>query len=218
MDPRGSHRTTNTDDPDISDPLLRSSLDIVRDGHYLGTLFIGFDLMDERAHIEQRLLAFRLGSLVFFIRGVLIAFIASGMLIRPLTSLIETMSRIAAGDHSVRAGTPSGDEFRALASSFNGLVENWNEATTKLASSEERFRTLVENLSEGVTMDSADETVVYSNRAADEFFGVKVGTLVGRRYTDFLDPEQLSALKREQMIRREGKQSTYDIGIRRPEL
>ncbi len=86
-----------------------------------------------------------------------------------------------------------------------------------LQASEERFRTLVENLGEGVGMVDADETVTYSNPAQDRIFGVDPGGLVGRNLSEFTTPEEFSRYGRETEIRRKGQRSTYETVITRPD-
>ncbi len=84
-----------------------------------------------------------------------------------------------------------------------------------LKTSEERFRTLVENLGEGVGMVDAGETVIYSNPAQDRIFGVSPGGLVGRNLSEFTTTEEFARYRRETEARREGRRSTYETVIKR---
>jgi PAS domain S-box-containing protein len=197
------------------DRLLRTVERLEVHGHHLGTLVVGYDLTSDLIEIKAEVATFHIGSLVLLFFGIAVAFVASNWLTRPLTELVRTMSSIASGRLDARADASSRDEFGALGAAFNSMVEQWTSASTELRRSEERFRSLVENLSEGVTIVDAHETILYSNRAADEIFGELEHGLVGCRLTDYLENGQLESMEREIEERRTGRRSIYELSIRR---
>ncbi|MGA9752126.1 MAG: PAS domain S-box protein [Acidobacteriota bacterium] len=91
------------------------------------------------------------------------------------------------------------------------------EAEGALRRSEGRFRTLVEDLGEGVGIVDPHETILYSNPAQDRIFGVETGTLVGRNLAEFSTPEEFGRYREETERRAQGLRSSYDTSIRRPD-
>lgn len=59
------------------------------------------------------------------------------VIVKPVRHLKETSEAIAKGDLAVRAKLSTGDEFQALAESFNKMIRNLTEAQTKLRNTNE---------------------------------------------------------------------------------
>jgi PAS domain S-box-containing protein len=64
------------------------------------------------------------------------------------------------------------------------------EAQADLGESEERFRALIENSSEGITIMSADGTVQYMSPSIERIMGYEARELIGRSGFEFLHPEE----------------------------
>ena len=75
----------------------------------------------------------------------------------------------------------------------------------------------IENLSEGVSIVDAEERFVFINPAGESVFGVQPGRLVGRCLSEFVDTATFSRIQRQTHMRREGKQSSYELDIIRPD-
>lgn len=90
-------------------------------------------------------------------------------------------------------------------------------ATRALRTSERRYRTLVENLGEGIGIVDPDETFTFANPAAERIFGVPPGTLVGRNVRDFTDNEEFAKARRGTEARAVGKTDRYELTIGRPD-
>jgi PAS domain S-box-containing protein len=106
---------------------------------------------------------------------------------------------------------------RACVQALLSMIQFVKEQTRKLRESEERYRMLIENQGEGLGMIDPDERFTFTNRAAEEIFGVSPGGLIGRSLTDFVRPEQLIVIQAQTEMRRDGKKSTYDLEITRPD-
>jgi len=83
--------------------------------------------------------------------------------------------------------------------------------------SEARYRDLIENQGEGINFVDEHENLIFANSAAHEIFGVAPGNLEGRNLSEFLPPEEFTAIRRETEIRRAGQASTYETKIVRPD-
>jgi len=82
-----------------------------------------------------------------------------------------------------------------------------------LKESEEKYRILIENQAEGISILDIDEFFLFSNPAADKIFGVKEGQLLNRNLKDFMSLEQFDKVQKETQKRITGKKSTYEAEI-----
>lgn len=82
--------------------------------------------------------------------------------------------------------------------------------------SEERYRTIVDNLGEGVGFVNAEDRFEFANIAAEEIFGVGLGGLVGMSLEQFVSAEQYRSIQRETALRVKGIKSVYELDIQRP--
>ncbi len=82
-----------------------------------------------------------------------------------------------------------------------------------LKRSEEKYRILVENQAEGISILDMDEFFLFSNPAADRIFGVKEGQLLHRNLKEFMSANQFQQIQQETQKRISGQKSTYEIEI-----
>ena len=92
-------------------------------------------------------------------------------------------------------------------------ITNRKKTEDALRKSEERYRTLTENIGEGVGFIDEEETFVYANPSAERIFGVGKGELTGLCLTNFLRGENIEIIKNETQKRRQGKSSVYEHEI-----
>ena len=59
-----------------------------------------------------------------------------------------------------------------------------------------------------------EERFLFANPAADALFAVEPGTLTGRSFLDFLDPDQQAIVREQTVRRRTGEKSRYELLIR----
>jgi PAS domain S-box-containing protein len=85
-----------------------------------------------------------------------------------------------------------------------------------LKQSEQQYRALVENLSEGIVIADADDKIVFANPAAERAFGVESGKLAEHFVREFLSPESAEVVMAQNLARREGETGRYEIEIVRP--
>ena len=79
--------------------------------------------------------------------------------------------------------------------------------------SEEKNRTLIDNMGEGVGLLNDKEIFVFANPSAEKIFEVGKGELTGRSLNDFLLKENIELIKNETHIRSQGKSSTYEVEL-----
>ncbi len=96
-------------------------------------------------------------------------------------------------------------------------VTDQRRAVQALRTSEARYRTLVENLGEGIGIADVDETFVFVNPAAERIFGVPPGTLVGMNVRDFTADEEFAKVRQGTAARAQGQTDRYELTIQRPD-
>ncbi len=97
------------------------------------------------------------------------------------------------------------------------MAFNKHELQKCLRQSEEQYRLLVENQSEGVTIVDMDEKFIFTNPAADLMFGVEPGELLGRTITEFTSPDQYEIIRHQSNLRKEGFKGEYEFSIVKPD-
>jgi PAS domain S-box-containing protein len=85
-----------------------------------------------------------------------------------------------------------------------------------LREGEERYRTLIENVGEGIGFVNPEEQFAFANAAAEDIFGVPPSGLLGRSLCEFAMPEQFGMIREQTDRRRAGEKSVYEIEISRP--
>ncbi len=95
-------------------------------------------------------------------------------------------------------------------------ITDQKKVEEELKASEEKYRLLIENQGEGVAIVDLEEMFIFTNRAAEQMFGVPAGGLMNRRLSDFVIPEQMPFILNESQKRMRGEKSTYEVDIVTP--
>ncbi|MFA9392832.1 MAG: PAS domain S-box protein [Prolixibacteraceae bacterium] len=82
--------------------------------------------------------------------------------------------------------------------------------------SEERYRTIIDNIGEGICLVNDNEEFEFANSAAEKIFGVQHGKLVGKNLKDFLPDKKYEQILTDTLRRLTGEKSVYEIEIIRP--
>ncbi len=96
-------------------------------------------------------------------------------------------------------------------------ITEQKRAEKELLESEERYRSLVQNLGEGIISVDPHETIVFANPMAETIFGGSGIGITGRNLREFLSPQDLAEILRETGKRRRGEKSRYETRIIRPD-
>ncbi len=83
----------------------------------------------------------------------------------------------------------------------------------ELAESEERFRTLITTMGEGVWVTDSRDRTIFVNKALEEMLGYSEEELMGRLVTDFLSPDSWKNFEDvvKSRLERKSLSSTYDM-------
>lgn len=96
-----------------------------------------------------------------------------------------------------------------IAQNLSRIIERI-KSENAIKESEEKYRHLIENMGEGMTIIDLQENVLFCNPKASEIFGFEGTGLIGHNLTEFLNEEQRAFIKKETQKRIRGEKSTYE--------
>ena len=94
-------------------------------------------------------------------------------------------------------------------------ITNKDKLEFELKESEYRYKTLVENMHEGIGIVDLDENVVFCNNSFNKIFGLEDDSMVGKDFKEFVDNDSLELINDETDKRRKNEKSQYKINIKR---
>ena len=162
----------------------------------VGTVFIQGNLQGT----YRRVGIFGLVLLAVMICSVLVAYLLSDYLQRvisaPVLSLAKTAAQVTAEqDFSVRAAKISNDELGTLADSFNAMLDRIQSGHSALQESEERFRTLGDNMAQLAWMTDARGYASWYNKRWYDYTGASVEEVKDRGWENRQHPDHLERVK-----------------------
>jgi diguanylate cyclase (GGDEF)-like protein/PAS domain S-box-containing protein len=106
-----------------------------------------------------------------------------------------------------------------LAAENGTLFEDHRNAMDALAQSEQRYRRIVENASEGMWLSDSEGITRFVNNRAVEMLGLSTEDVLGQPTLavlhDLLDEDSREVVKRRMAERAEGRSATYEFRLRR---
>jgi len=90
---------------------------------------------------------------------------------KSLLSLMQAVESLKAGELGVRAGIYAKDEIGNLAHAFNDMADRLHQRDQELRSSEEKFRSIFENATDGMFQTSPEGKILLVNSALAKLLG-----------------------------------------------
>lgn len=141
--------------------------------------------------LRQKL--FGIGFVVFI--GVLIVgWIVSRVLIRPLQQMVADSSKFFAGDLQYRYPRYSEPVAGRLASAMNSLADELHQRFKEIELQRNEMEALLSNMVEGVIALNDEGRVIRINRAASEWFGIESENTTGKLLVECVRNAPLLAL------------------------
>ncbi len=94
-------------------------------------------------------------------------------------------------------------------------ITDYKEALYEIAANENRYRSLVEDMQEGLGIVDKNETIVFCNTAFGEAFGYGKDEIIGMNLNEFVEEDDYLRLKQKTNLRQKGISDTYELTIRR---
>lgn len=144
-------------------------------------MFAGADKL-QRSLILIALLAMLLvGGIVFYV---------ADSFAKPIITLSRTANKIASGDLEVYVPHHYG-EIGVLGNAFNHMTTQLRETIAQVQSSEEHFRTLIENASDIITLLDSNGAIIYQSPSLERVLGYKPDDLVGQNVFEFIHSDDI---------------------------
>ncbi|MCZ7381265.1 MAG: PAS domain S-box protein, partial [Candidatus Methanoperedens sp.] len=113
--------------------------------------------------------------------GVLMAYIAGNYLTRPIRSLVKGTEEIGSGNLGYQIKTDSTDEINILSKAFNEMSYNLNNSINELRESEERYKKLVDGISDAIILVDSQKKILSWNSGAQKIFGYCLEEVAGSK-------------------------------------
>lgn len=146
-----------------------------------GFVHIGMDETSMNNKINQTSSTIITITLIVGALGVLMAYIAGNYLTRPIRSLVKGTEEIGKGNLGYQIKTDSTDEINILSNAFNKMSYNLNTGINELRESEERYRRLVDSISDAVILIDSQKKILSWNSGAQKIFGYCLEEVAGSK-------------------------------------
>lgn len=168
-------------------------------GSIIGVVEIAFDRSPQLARAHRYLLWMVFLGIVGVLLSVFSIYIVSYSFTRPIVEMIEFAIKISSGHYSERLNIRPGGELGILADALNDMITSLDESRRKLEEysqkleemvrirtralqeSEEKYRTLVENVPLVVYRALSDGKIVFINRHIESLAGLSVEQVLADR-------------------------------------
>lgn len=111
--------------------------------------------------------------------GLFLAFHIGRKISKPVKNIADASARIAGGDMTVRAEVKGPSEIRQVAEQFNRMLD------IRLKT-EKRYKSFLNNASDGVLIISSESVIILNNPQAEKIFGYEPDELVGKNFNRLL--------------------------------
>lgn len=150
--------------------------------------------------------------------AAIIGLVVAGMMVKPITAISRAADRLAKGNMYASCQVSTQDEIGKLATTFNFMASELRTRATELWESEEKYRSLVENISIGIyrrETGAASSFIVYANPALVSMLGYDtVEELLAIPLPDnFWSWEESAAIK--DAIEQNGSVKNREVQLRR---
>jgi PAS domain S-box-containing protein len=120
--------------------------------------------------IKTSILALSIAAVVI---ALILAYIRTVSITRPISRLINILERYARGEHSIRSEILSNDEIGFFAARFNTMLD-------QLQASQQRLMDIIDFLPDATFVIDMDRKVTAWNRAIEEMTGVRKEDILGK--------------------------------------
>lgn len=146
-----------------------------------GFVHIGMDETSMHEKINQTSRAIITLTLLVGALGVLMAYIAGNYLTRPIRFLVKGTEEIGSGNLGYQIKTESTDEINILSNAINRMSYNLNNSINELRDSEERYKKLVDGISDAVILIDSQKNILSWNSGAQKIFGYGLKEVAGSK-------------------------------------
>jgi two-component system phosphate regulon sensor histidine kinase PhoR len=111
--------------------------------------------------------------IIAFIFAIMIGFVASIFISRPIKEVARTAKSVAQGDFSKKLSIRTGDEIEDLAGSFNYMSDQVRQRIENVTAIKSRLEAVFLSMSEGVIVLDPAGRIIFMNQSLKDLFGIK---------------------------------------------
>lgn len=148
----------------------------------------------------------------------------SRKIVRPIRDTSKAALLISDGHYDTHVDVSSSDEIGEMAKAFNVMADELERRNSELKAresalkeSKERYRSVVENVQEGLCIVDTEEVLQFVNPAFSKLLGVDADKIVGISLEGFVDKETFARFQKGTRDRLKGVEDRYEITFRRPD-
>jgi PAS domain S-box-containing protein len=167
------------------------------------------------ATVNNVKLIFIIGIIVTLGIAIIMAILSIRKTLTPLAQLITNIKSVASGDYSSNPVEKSYQEIDELSENFDAMMWEVKSREEALIGSEEKYRMLVEKMTDGLTILDADGIHIFVNERFCDMLGYLPSEIIGRKATDFVDPFNQVILEKQLEERRKGRLDPYELTFMR---
>lgn len=143
------------------------------------------EVQDSIQRTQQRMfLLLSLAALCSLLVAAALGTIVTRSIVRPLLQLDAGAQALAQGDFAHRVPPQGEDELSRLGSAFNDASRRLSHLYEVLKSSEERYRSVITAMAEGVLLIASDNRIIACNKSAEQILGMSEEQLLRRTALD----------------------------------
>jgi signal transduction histidine kinase len=124
---------------------------------------------------------FTLAALLVIVLG----YVISRLIIRPILRLVQTSRAVAAGDLEQSTGIVTDDEIGVLATSFDHMTESLRQRTKQLMEEASKVRAILSSIADGVLVLDLDGNVITMNQEGERIISDMIQDFMAGRLREF---------------------------------
>lgn len=149
--------------PTIKEEMLYIGLPLEKGGKILGVIRASLFLKDINRLLSDLKARIALAVAVMMVFVLLLAFLFSQSVSRPIKKVIAASRGVASGDFSKRVVLKNKDELRDLAESFNAMTSELRTFFTELTNQKEELNSIISSIQEGLLVVDKSGKILLGN-------------------------------------------------------
>lgn len=160
-----------------------------------GVVYVRANLNPVYQNINSITLIYLFAAIVAIILGLLLTFIISRAITKPIDAMKKQTEQIARGNYSGHVKVYGNDELGQLARAVNNLSVRVEESQESTESERRRLDSVLDNMTDGVVATDRRGNVIIINDEALSFLGVTKQQVIGKSILDVLHLRDRFTLK-----------------------
>ncbi|MFS1511824.1 two-component system histidine kinase PnpS [Chengkuizengella sp. SCS-71B] len=174
----------------------------------IGYLRLAINLDEVEYKTNELWTYYIIGILFLLVVTAMISYLITRGLTKPLENIMMVAQQITRGNYQSKVKIYHKDEIGRLGKAINTMASSLQYQMNRISENEIRLKTVLEHLISGVIMIDRHGKIVLLNRASETILGIKENEILGKRYIDTKQNQDLITLiqtcfQKKQHIREE---------------